>query len=153
MPSGDIQTCGSSTGVGDFSSRSSSLRIYAAAPGAVKAGGWNGLFFRFRYVCPCAPAESGAPPGGRNGRARGNGRGARAAAAPWFSRLFATLRLDASVAQLDRASVFGTEGWEFEPLRTHSKSTGKPTLFALQVIGEFRRPTRNPQNSSNLYRS
>src|SRR5579862_8347039 len=24
---------------------------------------------------------------------------------------------DAPVAQLDRASVFGTEGWEFEPLR------------------------------------
>ena len=25
----------------------------------------------------------------------------------------------APVAQLDRASVFGTEGWEFEPLRAH----------------------------------
>jgi hypothetical protein len=26
---------------------------------------------------------------------------------------------DAPVAQLDRALVFGTKGWEFEPLRAH----------------------------------
>lgn len=28
-------------------------------------------------------------------------------------------KISASVAQLDRASVFGTEGWGFEPLRVH----------------------------------
>jgi hypothetical protein len=33
---------------------------------------------------------------------------------------------------LDRASVFGTEGWEFEPLRAYLKGTGKPVLFAFQ---------------------
>ena len=101
--------------------------------------------------------ETGLAVGHRRGNGtsggRSEGRGRLAAEAPWFSRLFATLRLNASVAQLDRASVFGTEGWEFEPLRTQSKSTGFPVLFAFQVIGEFRRPTKNSQNFSNLYRN
>ena len=35
----------------------------------------------------------------------------------------------APVAQLDRASVFGTEGWEFEPLRAHLVAT--VSLFPL----------------------
>ena len=36
--------------------------------------------------------------------------------------------LHASVAQLDRASVFGTEGWGFESLRVYLE-----TLFRLRV--------------------
>ena len=32
------------------------------------------------------------------------------------------IQTDASVAQLDRASVFGTEGWGFESLRVYSFS-------------------------------
>ena len=49
---------------------------------------------------------------------------------------------DASVAQLDRASVFGTEGWEFEPLRTRQSSRKGPSsvkrssgaIFGLPVL-------------------
>jgi len=33
------------------------------------------------------------------------------------------------------------------------KSTGKPVLFAFEMMGEFRRSIRNPQKSSNPYRS
>src|SRR5262249_38505436 len=36
-----------------------------------------------------------------------------------YNRMFRV----APVAQLDRASVFGTEGWEFEPLRAHFFTT------------------------------
>ena len=31
----------------------------------------------------------------------------------------ASVQINGPVAQLDRASVFGTEGWGFEPLRGH----------------------------------
>ena len=51
------------------------------------------------------------------------------------------------------ASNFGTEGWEFEPLRTYCKGTGKPVLFAFHGMSEFRRPIRNSQKFSNPYRS
>ena len=33
---------------------------------------------------------------------------------------------DGPVAQLDRASVFGTEGWGFEPLRGHHFEVASP---------------------------
>jgi hypothetical protein len=36
--------------------------------------------------------------------------------APWFA---VECALHAPVAQLDRASAFGAEGWEFESLRAH----------------------------------
>ena len=43
----------------------------------------------------------------------------------------------APVAQLDRASAFGAEGWEFESLRAHHFVTS-PTLFrsGLKMLGQ-----------------
>ena len=43
------------------------------------------------------------------------------------------IQTDASVAQLDRASVFGTEGWGFESLRVYSPiySDRETTLFTV----------------------
>ncbi len=66
--------------------------------------------------------------------------------------LAAILSIHASVAQLDRASVFGTEGCRFESCRAYCKSTGKPVLFAFEVLGEFRRSDICPQKSSNPFR-
>ena len=42
---------------------------------------------------------------------------------------------DGPVAQLDRASVFGTEGWEFEPLRgRHSISDSLTQVEVLSGV-------------------
>ncbi len=41
----------------------------------------------------------------------------------------------AALAQLDRASVYGTEGWWFEPTRLHFPSTKKGRLFPSIVLG------------------
>jgi hypothetical protein len=38
---------------------------------------------------------------------------------------------DAPVAQLDRASVFGTEGWEFEPLRAYWERHWETSAFRI----------------------
>ena len=47
----------------------------------------------------------------------------------------------ASVAQLDRASVFGTEGWGFESLRVYFTKINSVKSFDLQapqrIAGEF----------------
>ena len=88
---------------------------------------------------------------------------------PWAAKLANAAKLDLLPEVIDRqrltvdfvisrelrnrsASNFGTEGWGFEPLRTHSKSTGKLVLFALDVMSEFRRLIMNSQKFSNRYR-
>ncbi len=44
----------------------------------------------------------------------------------------------APVAQLDRASVFGTEGWGFESLRAyHSCANAQPSFFIANEVSNF----------------
>ena len=47
------------------------------------------------------------------------------------------LRSCAPVVQLDRTSVFGTEGWGFESLRVYFSAFGGPSvlLFSIAVDG------------------
>src|SRR5579862_7341676 len=40
----------------------------------------------------------------------------------------------APVAQLDRASAFGAEGWEFESLRAHHEALDHAGRFLLQLL-------------------
>ena len=60
---------------------------------------------------------------------------------PWSSATIDVVAF-ASVAQLDRASVFGTEGWRFEPSRVHffywpktNRIEGVSGLLSVQVSG------------------
>ncbi len=62
---------------------------------------------------------------------------------------------DASVAQLDRASVFGTEGWGFESLRAYCKNFGKTSFSRyshskIQILASSIPPTNPPINSEIL---
>src|SRR5438046_3373218 len=91
----------------------------------------NGTSVRF---CPLE-----APPGGASGDAAG----ARMAHVRW------AVCPHAPVAQLDRASVYGTEGREFESLRARLKTPGNSGVLSFL---EDRRGGAAGQSRGNLSR-
>src|SRR5687768_6386733 len=59
---------------------------------------------------------------------------------PWSSpALLRCVRAHAPVAQLDSASVFGTEGWGFESLRAYRSDLGTPENTVSPGLSSFRR--------------
>ena len=99
----------------------------------------HGASIGTRCACRCAPAIGSRPPAPRV--LRGLGRVAR--------NRTATIARLAPVAQLDRASVYGTEGREFESLRAHCARGQEPWGFLAPLrlrggTGGCQRATRAP---------